>query len=138
MFGTGAKSRFDVVHIERPALGTDYLQVIQILEGLLAPGPPPDKSKIVIDCSGVGEVIYEILSEEGLEPGGILITSSGKPSGNRGRIWNVPFVRLFHGYESRKFISGLSATRCNIILNSQGCMGIYFITWDCVHVKVAA
>ncbi len=69
-----ASYRFHCRHLERLALGTPYPAVAEYVGKLLATPALRGKTKLVVDGTGVGRPVVDMLSARGLEPIAIIIT----------------------------------------------------------------
>ncbi len=69
-----ASHLFHCRHLERLALGTPYPTVAEHVGKLLASPTLRGKTKLVVDATGVGRPVVDMLSARGLEPIAITIT----------------------------------------------------------------
>lgn len=71
------QERYEVVHIERLPLGTEYPEVVAHIEAMLGRAPlchiNPD---LVIDATGIGISVAQLLERAGLKPIKVTITAS--------------------------------------------------------------
>jgi hypothetical protein len=84
------EERFDVVHLERLPLGTDYPAVARHIAELLK--RPPLKHagyELIIDATGVGLPVVQILEEKGLRPIKVMITAGAEQLNAGGNLWHV-------------------------------------------------
>jgi len=89
---------YDIVHLERLPLGTAYTDVPARLHALLraidaahrSRGRPPAKTTLVVDATGVGVAVVDVLRAAGLSP--VAVTIHGGDATTRGddRGWRVP------------------------------------------------
>lgn len=63
--------------IERPELGTPYLEVVDRLEAIMQNPKIVGEVQLVADATGVGLPVVELMRERGLNPIGVWITSGG-------------------------------------------------------------
>ena len=87
-------AEYRVVYLERYKRNTLHLSVVERVKILMEMGGPFSRCKIVIDYSGPGEVVFELLKDERLRPGGVTITSRGKPGGEKGKVVTAPKDRM--------------------------------------------
>ena len=76
-------------HLERFKLGTPYPAVVERLHELLASQPLKGKNRLVVDATGVGAPVVDLLRQGGLSPIAITITG-GDAATNEGANWRVP------------------------------------------------
>jgi len=94
-FVEGPPVTFAVRHLERPPLGTDYVRVVARIEELSSRLPG---SLLVVDATGVGLAVCDMLAETGLQPVRVTITAGSEPQGE-GLSWRVPKQRLIAGMQ---------------------------------------
>ena len=90
-----ASVEFQVRHLERERLGTSYPAVVSRITKLTRAVP---KTHLVVDATGVGRPIVDLLHEEGLQPVAVSITG-GKIGSIKDGIFRVPkrdLVRTLH------------------------------------------
>ena len=83
--------RYDVRHLERFELGTTYHEVAKRTAEVVRSSRIPQKPELVVDATGVGRPVVEILEAEGLLP--VSVTITGGDSVTRGdgtKEWRVP------------------------------------------------
>ena len=80
-------------HIERVPLGESYTGVVERLSGLQA---SLLGSRLVMDATGVGRPVRDMLIAKGVEPFGVSITS-GRETRCVNGIWRVPKRVLLRG-----------------------------------------
>jgi hypothetical protein len=88
--GSGEDATYQLIHLDRLALGTPYPQVVEHTKHLLCSSQLLCRQILVVDKSGVGNAIVDYFRHENLKPRGILITSGKEAHGKRGGDWNVP------------------------------------------------
>ena len=87
---TKMRARYEVRHLERPPLGTGYPQIAARVGEVLSRLPSrPRGPRLVVDSTGVGRPVVDMLRQSGLEPLAITITGGDKPSWVGGG-WRVP------------------------------------------------
>ncbi len=86
--------RFEMPHLERPPLGTSYPAIIARLKDLIARLPAYERLKIVVDRTGVGRPVVDLMRAAKLKIIPITITGSGKVSGGAFGGYNVPKKEL--------------------------------------------
>jgi hypothetical protein len=93
---------FDVLHLERLALGTPYPQQIQHVLNLMQREPLQGaRAQLVIDFTGVGRPVFDMCQRAGLKPHGVLITAGSEVTRSGGTIWHVPKQILISQLEAR-------------------------------------
>jgi len=81
--------RFDLRHLERLPLGTPYPLVADHLDVVC--DAVPSGCELVIDATGVGRPVVDLLRSKGRAPVAVLITGSGREALNPDTgIWSVP------------------------------------------------
>jgi hypothetical protein len=75
-------------HLERVRLGTSYPDVATHVLRLLEAPPLKGKTELVVDATGVGRPVVDMLVQRGLEPVAITITGGDQVTYDRG--WRVP------------------------------------------------
>jgi hypothetical protein len=83
---------FTVVEAIRYPLGTKFHSVLADVQ--TKPGPPgwqDSEHTLIIDASGIGDVLLEDMRREGLNPVGMIITGGGSASRDERdhRVWHV-------------------------------------------------
>jgi hypothetical protein len=95
--------RYDVVHLQRVPLGTDYVEVAQHVKELLERPPLNDHDNVslVIDETGVGRVVGDILVKAGLSPIRVTITAGNEQKRGEGHCrYNVSKTILVSGVDA--------------------------------------
>ena len=83
-------NRYNVTLLEKYALGTPYLSIVRRVAGLMAsPALLPDP-ELVMDTSGLGQPVYQMMRDAGLCPRGITITSGATSKQDEDGNYNVP------------------------------------------------
>lgn len=80
-------------HLERYPLGTPYAEVARKVAALMR-DPRLSGAELVVDATGVGTAVTEILAAEGLPFTAVTITSGEKERHAGGRSWRVPKTAL--------------------------------------------
>ncbi len=86
--------RYEMPHLERPPLGTSYPAIIARLKDLIARLPAYERLKIVVDRSGVGRPVVDLMRAAKLEIIPITITGGGSVNGAMWSGYNVPKKEL--------------------------------------------
>ena len=75
-------SRYEVPHIDRPPLGTGYPVIVERVAGLLdrLKRKSPDRVTLIVDSTGVGRPVVEMMIVRGLNPLPVVITGGQNPS----------------------------------------------------------
>ena len=76
-------------HLERPQLGTTYPAIVQRVAWLLAVAPLAGCTALVVDATGVGAPVVDLLRDAQLSPIALTITA-GDASMTHGPAWRVP------------------------------------------------
>ncbi len=82
--------RYEMPHLERPPLGTSYPAINSRLKDLIAQLPAHKRLKIVVDRTGVGRPVVDLMRKEGLKVIPITITAGGSVTGGAYGGYNVP------------------------------------------------
>ena len=83
------EAHLEVVHLERMPLGTSYPKVVQRMQALMDMPPLKGNAELVVDATGVGAAVVEMLRETGLWFRSVLITSGDKEV-REGTTYRVP------------------------------------------------
>jgi hypothetical protein len=87
----GRTMGYELVHLDRVPLGTSYPAVVEQVRALLWRPPLRGRSRLVVDATGVGVPIVDLLRQAGMQPHPITITSGGRPTRDpRGGGYHVP------------------------------------------------
>ena len=86
--------RYEMPHLERPPRGTSYPAIIARLKDMIAKLPAYERLKIVVDRTGVGRPVVDLMRAAKLQIIPITITGSGKVSGGAFGGYNVPKKEL--------------------------------------------
>ena len=81
--------QYHLRHLERLKLGTPYPEVAERVKALLASPALKGCSRLVVDSTGVGMPVLDMLRQHGLSPIGITITG-GDLASHEGTKWRVP------------------------------------------------
>jgi len=92
---------FDVRWLERLPLGTSYVDVVRHVSNVLARSPLNAGAKLVIDESGVGRPVGDLLNVAGLRPTRITITSGLETTRHGPDSWHVSKAQLISGLDAR-------------------------------------
>ncbi len=84
------KTRYEMPHLERPPLGTSYPEIIERLKGLIARLPALERVNILVDRTGCGRPVVDLMRKEKLQIIPVTIVFSGTVSGGRLGGYNVP------------------------------------------------
>ncbi len=88
--GSSKKDRkYQLRHLERLPLGTTYPAVVTHVKELMAKDPLRGRVLLVVDATGVGLPVIDLLKQEGLRPIGITITGGTEATSVRGG-YHVP------------------------------------------------
>ena len=82
--------RYEMPHLERPPLGTSYPDIIERLKDLIARLPDHKRLKIVVDRTGCGRPVVDLMRKEKLSVIPVTITAGGSVTGNVRGGYNVP------------------------------------------------
>lgn len=75
---TPDKPRYDLRHLERFPLGTLYPAIVNCTRERLSDKRLRDKVQLVVDATGVGRPVVDMLNEAGLSPIGVTITGGNE------------------------------------------------------------
>jgi len=81
--------RYEARHLERMSLGTPYPEVAAHVKALLESDAVAEDTGLVVDATGVGAPVVDMLRKEGLRPVAIYITSGDKAT-REGSTFHVP------------------------------------------------
>jgi len=82
--------RYAMPHLERPPLGTSYPDIIERLKELIARLPDHKRLKIVVDRTGCGRPVVDLMRKEKLSVIPVTITAGGSVTGSVFGGYNVP------------------------------------------------
>ena len=82
--------RYEIRHLERPSLGTPYPAIIGRLKELIAGLPDYERLKIVVDRTGVGRPVVDLMRKEKLSVVPVTITAGSSGTGSVFSGYNVP------------------------------------------------
>ncbi len=85
-----AQVRYEMPHLERPPLGTSYPAIIARLKDLIARLPGHERLKILVDRTGCGRPVVDLMRKEKLQVVPITITAGGSVTGSAYGGLNVP------------------------------------------------
>lgn len=93
VFTETGPAHYHLRHVDRFELGTSYPEVARRVAGLLRRTPALEDANLVVDATGVGRPVVEVLEEEGLKPYSIWI-QGGDNVTRDGREYRVPKKEL--------------------------------------------
>ena len=76
--------RADIRHLERVPLGTPYPRVVERIGAVMVAG---EISHLVVDGTGVGRAVVDMLESAGLSPLVVFITAGAKVRREGNRVW---------------------------------------------------
>ncbi len=82
--------RYEMPHLERPPLGTSYPDIIERLKELIARLPDHKRLKIVVDRTGCGRPVVDLMRKEKLSVIPVTFTAGGSVTGSTYGGYNVP------------------------------------------------
>lgn len=88
------RTRYEMPYLERPPLGTSYPEIVEKLKGLQAKLPEHERLNLVVDWTGCGRPVVDLMRQEKLKVIPISITFGGKVNGDRFLGYNVPKRQL--------------------------------------------
>ncbi len=94
-------THFDIRHLERLPLGTPYPAQVAHVAALLQRPPLRDACTLVIDETGVGRPVGDLMDQAGLYPHRITITAGLEATQHGGRTYHVPKALLVSTLEAR-------------------------------------
>jgi len=90
MFGGDKSDRYyHIRHLQRFKLGTSYPEIVEIVSDLVSQKPLKEKSKLVVDSTGVGAPVVDMLKQAQLHPIAVTITGGNEVNRN-GSAYKVP------------------------------------------------
>ena len=89
----GNPLEYHLRHLERPTLGTTYPAIVQRVAYLLDAWPLAGCAALVVDATGVGAPVVDLLNNAGLRPIALTITG-GDAASTDGLAWRVPKRQL--------------------------------------------
>ena len=87
--GTPPQASYDIRHLERFALGTPYPAIVAHVQTLMQTPALHRQSTLVVDATGVGKAVLDMLVQARLEPIAVTI-HGGEKVQHEGRHWRVP------------------------------------------------
>jgi len=78
---------YRVRHLERLPLGTDYVQQVQYIGGMMRRAPL-NGAELLIDFTGVGRPVFDIFNQQGIRAEGVNITAGNRETWEK-HGWNV-------------------------------------------------
>jgi hypothetical protein len=91
-------NHFRVPHLERIPLGTPYPAQVARIKALMTTPPLQGYCELVVDATGCGRPVVDLLREAGLRPVAVVITA-GDEATSEGFYWHVPKKDLIGGLE---------------------------------------
>ena len=82
--------RYEMPYLERPSLGTSYPAIIDRLKSLIARLPPHERHRVLVDRTGCGRPVVDLMRKEKLEIVPVTIAFSGSVSGGQHYGFTVP------------------------------------------------
>src|SRR5262245_49472466 len=89
----------DVRHLERLPLGMSYPAQVQRVADLLARPPLNARTKLIIDETGVGRPLGDLMDRAGLRPNRVTITAGFEAAQHDACSWHVPKGLLISGLD---------------------------------------
>ena len=86
---SGTKARYHVRHLERAPLGTPYTGIISRISALLGHDPLCGRTRLVVDATGVGAPVVDLLVQARTSPVAVTITA-GETMSRDGAAYRVP------------------------------------------------
>lgn len=88
--GEAFDDHYTVIHMERPALKTPYPEIIREVKKTLRHPRLLGNSELVVDATGVGRPVVDMLREAGCEPRPVTITGGQQVNVGPDGYWHVP------------------------------------------------
>jgi hypothetical protein len=88
-FGPMPKPIYEVRHLERMPLRTPYTEVARGVGGLMETPPLRHNAELIVDATGVGAAVVDILTEAGLSFRAVVMTG-GEQESHNGDTYRVP------------------------------------------------
>ena len=95
---TSAKAEQHLRHLERIKLGTSYPEIAAHISKLMVSGPLKGATDLIVDATGVGRPVVDLLSAIRLHPRAVTITA-GDTETRDGADWRVPKRDLVIGLQ---------------------------------------
>jgi len=92
---------FDVRHLERLPLGLSYVEQRARIAQLLARPPLNEACGFVIDNTGVGRAVGDLMEDAGMQPDKVTIIAGHEQSCVGTRLWHVPKGVLISTLDAR-------------------------------------
>ncbi|MEP0324567.1 hypothetical protein [Bauldia litoralis] len=96
-----ATHHFDVRHLERLSLGTSYPAQVQHVVNLMGRPPLNAGATLVIDETGVGRPVGDLMDDARLKPTRVTITAGLETTQHGARTFHVPKGVLISGLDAR-------------------------------------
>lgn len=77
-------------HLERPPLRTRYPDIVTRLRAIMGHRDLGGAAELVVDATGVGRPVVQLMEQDGLQPIPVLITGGHKETCTEDGTWNVP------------------------------------------------
>ncbi len=87
------QKKYQIRYLDRPPLGTSYIEVGNIIARLMNRPPLSDNTPLIVDATGIGSPVVDMLRELELTPIAITITGGNEVS-RGGRAYSVPKIHL--------------------------------------------
>ena len=81
----GTPTTYDCAHLERIPLGASYPAVVRRVQAIMS-FPKLRDADLVIDSTGVGRPVFDLLQQAGLSPIGVTITAGNEVTEKDGRF----------------------------------------------------
>lgn len=106
---------YNLRHLERPALRTPYPDIVDRIKEIMAAPALEGKAILVVDATGVGRPVLDMMRREGLSPIGITITG-GKSAAASDDGYHIPkldlamALQVLFGSSRLKIAKGMALT----------------------------
>jgi len=81
-------------HLERLPLGMDYVAIVERLRGMLSHEKLSRQTAMIVDATGVGTPIVQMMQQAGMAPIGVTITTGSVVTNGKMGGYNVPKSEL--------------------------------------------
>ena len=88
--GGASRPLYHIRHVERAKLGTPYPAIVARVQSLMKSEPLKGSTRLVVDATGVGLPVVDLLQQAGLAPIPVSIHGGDEVSYGATGVWRVP------------------------------------------------